>query len=159
MHAPLLICLIATAIVLPGLTRAEETAPTRSEAILEQADIAIELAREGQYGRINRRDMQALEEAHATVKRLLDGRDAPEELANEDRVALFNAQHTITSIVGNDDKNRKICKRVAVTGSRVAATECLTVAEREARARASRNMAGEALRGYCMPGEASRCGR
>lgn len=161
MHAPLLICLLATAatIALPGPTRAKDAAPTRAEAILEEADIAVELAREGQYGRINRRDMQALEDAHATMKQLLEGHDAPEALENEDRVALFNAQHTITAIVGNDDKNRKICKRVAVTGSRVAATECLTVAEREARARASRSMAGDALRGYCIPGEASRCGR
>jgi hypothetical protein len=135
----------------PGL--AEDAPKSRSEVVLEEADIALELAREGQYGRISRKDMVELNEAHAALHRLLDGHDAPEELDNEDRIALFNAQQKITAIAGNDDKNRKICKRVAVTGSRVAAVECMTVAEREARARASRSMANDALRGFCIPGQ------
>jgi hypothetical protein len=41
----------------------------------------------------------------------------------------------------------------------VAAVECLTVAERESRARAASRMAGEAQRGFCIPGEASACSR
>lgn len=134
-------------------------AKTRSSEILEEADLSLEMARRGEYGPIKRRDMGELQEAHATMHRLLEGHDAPEELGSDDRIALFNAQHRITAIVGSDDKNRKICKRVAVTGSRVAAVECMTVAEREARARAASSMTGEALRNMCIPGETSRCGR
>jgi hypothetical protein len=144
----------------PALVLASEAAAgTRSAEILEEADVSLELARRGEYGPIKRRDLRDLEAAHATMHRLLEGHDAPEDLENEDRIALFNAQHKITAIVGSDDKNRKICKRVAVTGSRVAAVECLTVAERESRARASRTMVGDAQRGFCNPGEASRCAR
>lgn len=134
-----------------------EAAPTRAGEILDEADLSLQLARRGEYGPINRRDLRELEAAHADLHRLLEGHDAPEELENDDRIALFNAQHKITAIVGSDDKNRKICKRVAVTGSRVAAMECLTVAERESRARASRTMVGDAQRGFCLSGEASRC--
>ena len=144
----------------PALVLAlEAAAGTRSAEILGEADLSLELARRGEYGPIKRRDLRDLEAAHATMHRLLEGHDAPEDLENEDRIALFNAQHKITAIVGSDDKNRKICKRVAVTGSRVAAVECLTVAERESRARASRTMVGDAQRGFCNPGEASRCAR
>jgi hypothetical protein len=132
---------------------------TRAGEILEEADLSLRLARRGEYGPIKRSDLADLEQAHADLHRLLEGHEAPEELDNDDRIALFNAQHRITAIVGSDDKNRKICKRIAVTGSRVAAVECLTVAEREARARAASRMAGEAQRGFCIPGEASACGK
>lgn len=151
---PLLFPVLLVAIALaPTISAAAEGQKSRSEVILEEADIVLDLAQEGQYGRIGRRDMVELSEAHAAIHRLLEGHEAPEELDNDQRIALFNAQQKITAIVGNDDKNRKICKRVAVTGSRVAAVECMTVAEREARARASRTMAGEALRGFCIPGQ------
>lgn len=157
---------LSLALLLPVLlaspVRAAEAAPapaTRAAEILDEADLSLELARRGEYGSIKRRDLRELEAAHATMHRLLAGHDAPEDLENEDRIELFNAQHRITAIVGSDDKNRKICKRVAVTGSRVAAVECQTVAEREARARASRTMVGDVQRGFCIPGEASRCGR
>jgi hypothetical protein len=142
-------------------SEAAETPTTRAGEILEEADLSLQLARRGEYGSIKRRDLRELEAAHATMHRLLEGHDAPEDLENEDRIELFNAQHKITAIVGSDDKNRKICKRVAVTGSRVAAVECLTVAERESRARAASRMAGEVQRNICIPGQdgVSRCGR
>jgi hypothetical protein len=153
MRSPLFPALLLALLVGPATTVAADAPKSRSAVILEEADIALDLAQEGQYGRISRRDMLELNEAHAAVHRLLEGHEAPEELDSDDRIALFNAQQKITAIVGNDDKNRKICKRVAVTGSRVAAVECMTVAQREARARASRSMAGEALRGFCIPGQ------
>jgi hypothetical protein len=147
--------LLLALLVNPRLGFAEAEEKSRADIVRDEADIAMDLAREGQYGRISRRDMVELNEAHAALHRLLEGHDDPEELDNEDRIALFNAQQKITAIVGNDDKNRKICKRVSVTGSRVAAVECMTVAQREARARASRSAAGEALRSFCVPGQRS----
>jgi hypothetical protein len=48
-----------------------------------------------------------------------------------------------------------------VTGSRVAATECLTVAQREQRRRAAREQTGYLQRGYCIAGDSgvSRCAK
>jgi len=154
-----LVFLLSTVVVVLQSPAAAEPVPSSTEAILEEADLSLDMARDGQYGRINRRNMAELEEAHAVLHRLLAGHDNPEELGSEDRIALFNAQQAITALVGNDDKNRKICKRASVTGSRVGAVECMTVAEREARARASRSMVDDAQRGFCVPGETSRCGR
>lgn len=161
---PTVLALAFASAVAPSVLLASEPAAatkTRASEILDEADLSLEMARRGEYGPIKRRDLTELQEAHSTMHRLLEGHDAPEELDNEDRIALFNAQHKITAIVGSDDKNRKICKRVAVTGSRVAAVECMTVAEREARARAASRMAGEAIRNICVPGQdgVSRCGR
>lgn len=150
-----LVALLLASFAVSAPLRAEEAPKSRSEVVIEEADLTLEMAREGQYGRISRKDMAELAEAHGAVKQLLDGHDAPADLDNDDRIALFNAQQKITAIVGNDDKNRKICKRVVVTGSRVAAVECMTVAQREARARASRSMTDDALRGFCIPGSGS----
>ena len=45
------------------------------------------------------------------------------------------------------------------TGSRVRVTECLTIAEREERAKISQAMARDQQRVMCSPGETSSCGR
>ena len=46
-----------------------------------------------------------------------------------------------------------------VTGSRLPRTECMSVAEREARAKAARENTDKFIRNVCTPGEGSSCGQ
>jgi hypothetical protein len=112
-----------------------------SEKLLQEIDQILTLARDGDYGRIKAGDMGRLDELRAMVAGLLADQPNPRALKADDRLAIFNAQEEITAIVRNDDKNRKVCKRVTGTGSRLAKAECLTVAEREARAKGVRESA------------------
>ena len=73
----------------------------------------------------------------------------------EERLDLFNAQETITAAIRADDKNRTVCKREMVTGSRLAKTECMTVAEREARRKLAAENTDKFIRNLCHPGEVS----
>jgi hypothetical protein len=51
-----------------------------------------------------------------------------------------------------------VCTRERKTGSRVGITECLTVAEREERAKISQALTRDQQRTACAPGETA-CGR
>jgi hypothetical protein len=111
---------------------------TDAAAFLAEVDANLELARQGQYGRLGRGAMQRLQSARDRMHALLEGRASAMELAPRDRIALYNAQETVRGILRDDDADRIVCRRETSTGSRIATTECLTVAERRERARAAR---------------------
>lgn len=140
--------------------------PSEAELILAEADFALQMARDGQYGRIASTDMAALRQAHAQIRDALQGVATLAELDAPQRSRVEAAREQIGGLLRSDEKDRKICKRVERTGSRVTGMECLTVAERESRARASQAMAADAQRGFCVPGtdnpsgeQVSRCVR
>jgi hypothetical protein len=129
------------------------------ERFIEETNTAVDLAAQGGYGPLRRGQMDRLEDSRNTIVRLLDGRSSAVELGPEARLELYNAQETITAILRNEDKDRVVCTKGSVTGTRLAKTECMTVAERELRARIARESADRFQRVDCIPGEASRCGR
>ena len=137
---------------------AKAAAISDAAAFVKELDFTMKLAREGLYGEIKEADMDRLNEAHDTITILLDGQETAMDLPPDDRIELYNAQELITSIIRNDDKNRRVCMRVKTTGSRITKRECMSVAEREQRAKAARDAAGEMLRVDCVPGETSTCG-
>lgn len=108
-------------------------------ALLAEVQTAVQMARKGDYGPLQKSQLRQLQQAEDEIEDLLAGRTQLEELSEQGRVALYNAQQTITAILRSDDKDRKICKREAVVGSRLSRNVCLTVAEREARAKAAKD--------------------
>jgi hypothetical protein len=117
------------------------------------------LARDGQLGNIRSRDMQKLENAFAYIVDMLGQVDSLSQLSSQQRQSLELAQSQFDGIVRAEDEDRRICKRVASTGTRLGALECLTVAQRRARARASKSMVESAQRGFCVPGGGNTCVR
>jgi hypothetical protein len=109
-----------------------------AKAFLAEVDANLELARQGQYGRLGRGAMQRLQSARDRMHALLEGQATAMELAPRDRIALYNAQETMRGVLRDDDADRIVCRRETATGSRIATTECLTVAERRERARVAR---------------------
>jgi hypothetical protein len=139
--------------------RAEENAEQISdaEAFLDEIDDAIEAARAGDYGRLKKGTIVRIEMARNRIGDLLAGHDSALELKPDERIELFNAQETITAAIRSDDKNREVCKREMVTGSRLPKTECMTVAEREARRRNAQENTDKFLRNLCTVGEGNDC--
>jgi hypothetical protein len=127
-------------------------------AFLKEVDSTVEMARAGEYGRLHKGTLVRIEMARDRMNDLLEGHDSALELAPEERLELYNAQEMITSAIRNDDKNRTVCKREMITGSRLPKTECMTVAEREARRRAAAENTDKFIRNLCTPGaESSPC--
>lgn len=136
---------------------------TDTDVYMADIERKMDMGRRGDYGRISREDMERAESAQTEIERLLAGHAVASELGTEERVALYNAQELIISILRSDEKDRKICRLVSTTGTRVGKAECLTVAQRERRSiQASRDMR-EIQRLNCRPGaplsgaEGSKC--
>lgn len=139
----------------PAVAAAEPA--TEVEAVLEEVDLALEMAQEGEYGRVKRRDMEKLESAHAIVTRNLEGIERLDQLAASARADVDGARAEIAEVLQLNDPNRKICRRVAATGTRLGQMECLTLAQRQLRAKMARRNTTDLQRGFCVPGEGSRC--
>ena len=124
-----------------------------------EIDRAIAMAKEGGYGKLERGSEARLAAARKEIGDLLKNTSDPRELAPDQRIALFNAHQVIESTINKQDKDRVVCSRERKTGSRVGITECLTVGEREERAKISQAMARDQQRSTCSPGETSSCSR
>ena len=126
-------------------------------AFLDEIDTAVEMARAGDYGRLHKVTVVRIEMARDTISELLEGHASALDLEPEERIELYNAQESITAALRSDEKNRTICKREMVTGSRLPRTECMSVAEREARRKLAAENTDKFLRNLCHPGEGNRC--
>ncbi|HEU0152900.1 MAG TPA: hypothetical protein VFQ84_06110 [Arenimonas sp.] len=138
---------------------AEAEKITDAEAFVDEIDESLALAREGTYGRLKRGSMAQAETARNKIADLLEGHENAMELQPDERIELYNAQELITAMIRNDDKGRMVCKKEIRLGSRFPTTECLTVAQREEKARGARSGANDTLRNVCIPGEGQACAR
>ena len=129
---------------------------TDVNAYLAEVGDSLRMARDGSYGKIKRSEMSRLETAQNRIKGLLEGRSSGQELSPDDRVALYQAQEMISSILGKD-KNRVVCKRTTKLGSRLPINECLTVGQREQLAKDARENTDRTQRNVCYAGEGQSC--
>lgn len=128
-----------------------------ADAFVAEIDDAIHAARAGDYGRLKKGTIVRIEMARDRIEELLEGHDSALELEPEERIELYNAQEVITAAIRADDKNRTVCKREMTTGSRLPKTECMSVAEREARRKNAAENTDKFLRNLCFPGEGNKC--
>ncbi|MCW8807435.1 MAG: hypothetical protein OQK79_04875 [Rhodanobacter sp.] len=125
----------------PRLVRIDDV-----KAYLDRTRDVIALARSGGYGPIKTSDLDRAVAAQAQIEMLLGNRSDANGLTGDQKRELANAQETINSIVRADDKNRIVCTRALRTGSRLPTRECMTVAQREARAASARKATDELQR-------------
>ena len=144
----------------PSLTERAQTNAERigdAGAFLDEIDDAVDAARAGDYGRLKKGTIVRIEMARDRIGELLEGHASALELEPEERIELYNAQEMITAAIRADDKNREVCKREMVTGSRLPKTECMTVAEREARRKLAQQQTEKFIHNLCIVGEGNDC--
>ena len=160
--------LLAFALAAPAIALEDPSVVQRADATVErisgdlakyigEIDRAIAMAKEGQYGKLKRGSEARLTEARQVIGNLLQNVSDPRELKPEQRIALFNAHEEINAIINKQDKGRVVCTRERKTGSRLSTTECLTVGEREERARVAQAGTNAFQRAVCTPGEGNSC--
>lgn len=131
---------------------------TEAGEYLASIDHALDLARKGEYGRISRGSHEELKAARDRIAGLLEGHASKDELQPDARLAVQHAEDAIQAIIQSQDKNRMVCRREAGTGSRLPRNECLTVAQREARARAAMESTESVQRMNCVATVDHPCG-
>ncbi len=137
-----------------------------NDFVLEVND-NLNMALAGQYGAIDAEGVDRLRAAVAKINALLKGQQQVMDLHPDQRIELFNAQEEMTSILRNDQKGRIVCQNVKAMGTRVRQRECMSIAQREARAKAARERTSDHQRLSCVPYEgeagisatANLCGR
>jgi hypothetical protein len=128
-----------------------------AEEFVQGLKRSLKMARRGDYGRIEKDDLKKVGRATDEIAGLLEGHERATELDTDDRIQLYNAAQLISSILRNDDKNRKVCRRESEAGSRLPKTVCMTVAERESRAEKARYETREIQKKNCRPGPGGAC--
>jgi hypothetical protein len=148
----------------PAATTAAAKADAQAEEIssdtdkyLAELDDAIKLAKQGQYGKLPRGSSDRLDALRGTIGELLAGGQDPRALAPDQRLALFNAHQEIESIIKKNDKSRMVCTRETEVGSRVAKTSCMSIGEREERAREAARGTHSMQTNVCTPGPGMAC--
>ncbi|MFA6986434.1 MAG: hypothetical protein WC213_09530 [Arenimonas sp.] len=113
---------------------------------LARINNTLEMASRGEYGQLRRGSDVRLRAARDRIAKVLEGHATTAELEGDERVVLINAEEVIKSVIRNDDKSRIVCAYIPGTGSRLAKKECMSIAEREARAKEARRVASEHMR-------------
>ena len=121
-------------------------------AFLDEVDHTLLNARDGHYGSISRQNFDQLIRSRNTIVRLLKGQKLAADLGPEDRIEVYNAQQTMQSVIRNRPDDRVVCQRIVVHGSRFTRYECLSVYEREWRARIAREHTERFQRPLCADG-------
>jgi len=124
---------------------------TDAQTYLAKIDGMLALASTGQYGDLRRGAAKDLQAARDRIATALGSRATLDALPEDDRLAIQNAEDAISAILRNKEKDRMVCKRGIKTGTRFATSECMTVAQREARAASSAESTRMVQREGCIP--------
>lgn len=126
---------------------------TEAQAYLAKIDHTLELAASGEYGNLKRGSATKLQVERDRIAGILAIRSTVADLSPDEALIVQNAEDGITAILRSQEKDRMVCTREAKTGTRFATTECMTVAQREARASSAAESTGKIQREICIPGQ------
>lgn len=133
----------------PALAKRQKDLPaipqatTSSEFEALATDIRNGLGTGGRYAYVpEAKERELLKQLDIITEMLAKG--DPKSLAEDDKIALFNAQEAANGILTQYDGNRKICQRTMRTGTHRYETICMTYAEQRASQDAAERMVNEA---------------
>ena len=124
---------------------------------LANLDHTLGMARRGEYGRLKDGSGKKLLVVRQQIGNLLNGHASVKELQPGERLALSNAEEELDSIINKKNKDRMVCRSIASTGTRFSSNECLTVGDREDRAKSAAEAVEKFQRPECTPGEGQSC--
>jgi hypothetical protein len=122
--------------------------PTDAKEYLADIDHTLLMASKGEYGKLRRGADARMRAERERMANLLNGHASTDELTPAQQVALANSEEVFKSILHNEDKSRIVCTFGANTGSRIATKECMSVADREERARRAKLLVKDSQVGH-----------
>lgn len=125
-----------------GMVRADDALSANGEQVAPEdyLQYLTELRsgfNEGKPRKLSTREWKMFDEADATARRLLAGREDAEGLSEQSAAQLFTAQEKVVAILEAKENERLICRREGTTGSHRKQTKCTTAAQREAQSEAA----------------------
>lgn len=125
-------------------------ATTKDAFVTVAANVRHEMDGGGRYAYVKSAEREKVEAALARMQALFDKAGSVDAMSGTDRIALFNAQESVNAVLELRDRDRLVCERGAVPGSRIVSTTCRTYGEIEAQREASRKLMQEKVAGPCI---------
>jgi len=136
--------LFAAALIAPTAFAAESrvnnkpiVAQTLESFNQESAKIREQMQPGGVYDHIKSADKSRVEARLDTMQRLLQAHAAQNDMPQNDKLALANAQEEVNGILTHNDNNRLVCESRAPIGSNIPVKTCRTYGEIEEQRQAS----------------------
>jgi hypothetical protein len=130
----MLLCAALLAAAPAAFADQQQLALTAGDFAAQRAAIEKNLADGKTYAEISPADRSKVRESLARISGRLNGADSVDTLSEPIKVALFNDQELVNTILTQAaDDSRLVCERSRSTGSHRATTKCHTVAERRRR--------------------------
>jgi len=140
MKKTLIALMLAAAPALAFAAQEAQLALAEGDFAAQRAEIEADLADGKTYAEISASDRAKVREAMDRISRNLEGVDSIEELGEPAKVAVFNDQEVINTILTQAKADsRLVCDNSRPTGSHRRQTKCQTVAERRRRMEADQD--------------------
>jgi hypothetical protein len=95
----------------------------------DEARIRKDMQPGGKYGYISATERSRVETRLTDMQNLLTAHANASDMAQTDKIALFNAQEEINGILNHNDNDRLVCEHKAKIGSNIPVTTCRTYGE------------------------------
>jgi hypothetical protein len=112
-------------------------------------NVRTEMEPGGQYAYVKPDERDKVESGLAQMQALFDKNESVQAMSADQKIALFNAQEAVNAILNSRDRDRLICERGAVPGSRIVSTSCHTYGQIEALQQASQKLMQEKIAAPC----------
>lgn len=127
----ILFALVASAFASPEQPKpvfGEKVAPTDFPELITM--IREEIQPRGRWEYVPDSERPTLETQLKVMENLLEGHVSIDELSNDEKLQLINAQEHVNAILTQHDGRRLICERMTPTGSHRPKNVCVTLAQR-----------------------------
>lgn len=146
--------MLATLALSTGLSN---TAQAREVASIGEFLTALEELRgklqDGDPRELGNREWRDFDRIEDRFEALLEDVEAVEDLSDDDKVALINAQEDLDALLmgGGRSDERIICRKVRKTGTRISRRQCITQRELEIQREQTRNQLLDIRSSMCGP--------
>jgi hypothetical protein len=106
----------------------------------QQRDVREDFEHSRKFKHVAAGEKQRLYRAQDEMFSLLEGRRSVDELSTDQRIALYNAQEVVSSVLLEAELDREVCKREKVLGSHRSSLVCTTVREQRQMKEMARDM-------------------
>lgn len=125
-------------------------ATTKDAFAAVAANVRHEMDGGGRYAYVKPAERDKVEHGLGEMQALFDKAGSVDAMSRDDKIALFNAQESVNAVLELRDRDRLVCERGAVPGSRIVSTTCRTYGEIEAQREASQKLMQEKIAGPCI---------
>jgi hypothetical protein len=125
-------------------------ADTRDKFAEVAANVRTEMQPGGRYGYVKADERKTVDQKLTEIEVLFGTNDSVQSMRQDRKVALFNAQEVINSILTRRDRDRVICKNEPPLGSHIPVTSCHTYGQEEEARRGTQQQLDEWMRLGCI---------